>query len=102
MSEPMTPLERAARALYDRWLARPDVAREAALNGPHPPWEKLDFGQQRWIDDARAVLTAIREPSEAWVSAAMKIGDENNTVIAWGDYPEFWQAMIDAALADGE
>lgn len=77
----MTPLERAARALHaELGLDWPYVYDDAAMK-----------------EVVRAVLTAIREPSEEWMNEAMK----SDQIIAWRDYREFWQAMIDAALAEG-
>lgn len=91
----MTPLERAARALYERWIAQPDVAREAALNGPHPVWDRLSSETKaKWIGQARAVIAAIREPSEAQDLAAAEC--ESSYV---GDV---YTAMIDALLASDE
>jgi len=70
----MDMIERAARAL----------------------WEMGDAGVwEDWIPEVRAVLAAIREPSEAMIAAGEQApchddkGDESTPV---------WQAMIDAAL----
>lgn len=80
----MTPLERAARALY-----RTDDF------DPH------QFGEDKvWpdlVDYVKLVLEAIREPSEGMVSAAM-----DRDKLGYDPLPgEVWQAMIDAALAEG-
>lgn len=67
----MTPLERAARALSD---------------GPNPSewcWEK-----------ARAVVEALREPSDDMLEAADEAGPDR----AGSTY---WRAMIDALLVEG-
>ena len=89
----MKILERAARALYDRWLESPDVAREAITNGPHPAWDKLSCETQaKWTGDARAVMEAIREPSEAMKRAGMDACGGDGSVL------DGYDAMIDAAL----
>ncbi|WP_347271640.1 hypothetical protein [Rhizorhabdus histidinilytica] len=78
----MTPIERAARALCQ-------------LDG-NPPGATMD-GKPLWRDyvpEVRAVLTAIRIPSEAQDFAAAAC--ESSYV---GDV---YTAMIDAALAEGE
>ena len=80
------PLERAARAL-------------CSLDG-HPEDAKMD-GKPLWQDylpEARAVIEAIRETGRDSVAKAC----EDDRIIAWGDYGEFWEAMIDVLLAEGE
>lgn len=79
----MTPIERAARALVDNY----------PLDSGESP---LDW--QEAVPIVRAVLTAIREPSEAMLKAAEVvdfIGPGEN------DQAGEWQAMIDALLAEG-
>ena len=72
-------IERAARAL----LARQE---------PSLLWDDLvDFDQKAFKLEARDVLTAIREPSDAMVEAG---------VAAFTNVRDIWQAMIDAALAE--
>lgn len=81
----MTPIERAARALC-----------EMAGN---PPGATMD-GKPLWMDylpEVRAVISAIREPDLSGFQKAM----ESENVVAWGDYREFWIAMIDAMLEEG-
>jgi hypothetical protein len=66
----MTLIEKAGAALYDRWTRQSDVMREAAMNGPHPAWERLEQGSRaKWCDDARTVLEAAREPSPEMIKA---------------------------------
>lgn len=96
----MTPLERAARALYQRLgteIADPENGGE----------------DERWpefVDDARAVLQAIREPSEAMLpdphdtstpiyQAARLIDDD--AASSADVFRSAWQAMIDAAMEEG-
>lgn len=83
----MTPLERAARALSD---------------GPHPSewcWEK-----------ARAVIEAIREPSEtmvdAWMDADLELPEgisheAPSSVVDPYRARSDWIAMINALLGEG-
>lgn len=95
----MSPIERAARAL-------------AALAD--------DSDWQIYEQDARAVLQAIREPSEGMVASAVQIvgdpGADNwalaervceqlgsqsvNGETACAELARDWQAMIDAALSE--
>lgn len=83
----MTTLERAARALA-----------EADPQGR---------GVQYWRDyvpDARAVLTAIREPSEGMLEAGLDKAREctdNWQSVAACLPGHCWTAMIDAALGEG-
>lgn len=94
----MTPLERAARALYDRL--------------PHVvEWDDLSqSAKDENIAVARAVLEAIREPSEGMVREGCladfpggRFGEATFTEAHIGedDAPVIWQAMIDAALSEG-
>lgn len=83
----MTPLERAARALADR-----------ADGGP---WEHLPRAHhQLYIEDARAVLEAIREPSEAMKRAGTAVMRGDGDDKYWADAVGAYAAMIDAALAE--
>lgn len=71
-----SPLERAAWAIHD------------ILEGEHH--------KDNYVRAARAVLTAIREPSEGMQAAGY--GECHHPK----DIPEhIWQAMIDAALSEG-
>lgn len=85
----MSPLENAARN-----LVRQDYYR----HGHQPSGAVEGYVDSEWparLDDARAVLQAIRDPSQAMVQA--KLGDRNLPI-----YPEdIWRAMIDAALQEG-
>ena len=72
------PLERAARALAEV--------------------DPQGRGTQYWRDyvpDARAVLTAIRDPSEGMADAGSKAAAYHGE-----DGRPVWQAMIDAALSE--
>ncbi|ARR53477.1 hypothetical protein HY78_08610 [Rhizorhabdus wittichii DC-6] len=100
----MTPLERAARALWelDTASANPGVS----FNPLH---EQSDETKQRYAERVRAVLTAIRRPSEAMVEAS-ESGWRSALGSVWSGQPdqkkhaawEMYTAMIDAALAEGE
>jgi hypothetical protein len=87
----MTPLERAARA-----LCRLD---------DHPENARLD-GQSLWRDyipEVRAVLTAVRDPSDKMQDAAYRMewstGGDGDAADA--NAINVWQAMIDAILKEG-
>jgi len=88
----MTPLERAATAVREadgtypngdgKWMAEGGIV-----------------GDDHWLSIARAVLEAIREPSEVMAKAG------TDTLPAFeaplqADASDCWQAMIDAALGE--
>jgi hypothetical protein len=76
-----TPLIRAARALMKRRSGVDD-------------FERLDEEMQaELLGDARAVLEAVWEPSDAQISAAQDTVTINHPA-------DVWPAMIDAALAE--
>lgn len=79
----MTPLERAARALAETYN------RHRIPGAPdNPGADPVDY------EDARAVLRAIREPSEGMVQVGCSGGD-------WPYAADTWSAMIYAALEEG-
>ncbi|WP_260581169.1 hypothetical protein [Sphingopyxis sp. PET50] len=94
----MTPLERAARALCladgldpDRKFKSSDWSEGTA---PH------EFAWHEYLPKARAVLTAIREPSEGMreAGAGQLFGAASDD---WGeDAKKVWVAMIEAALTE--
>lgn len=89
-----TVIERAARALYraraERQHPKPD----------NHPWEALSRREQALLRvDCRAVLAAIREPSEEMVAMA-RWGTAGGTLSQEAAVRMNWQEMIDAALAE--
>lgn len=84
----MTPLERAARAIY-----------KFGDNGPYTLAEE-DEQWHHHVDYARAVLWAIREPSEATIEAGGSRLFAGSKEKADALATETWQAMIDAALEE--
>jgi len=94
----LTPLERAARALAHLHGRDPDEP--VLLAGDRRLW-------QEFVPQARAVIEAIREPSEGMRDAAFKREVEFRTTMGNLDrgYCEgdgVWQVMIDELLAEGE
>ena len=85
MSNPI--IERAARAICDRYGYDPDSDDQLGFA------EVGDVNWNMFEDDARAVLRAIREPSEGMVEAGGAGGD-------WPHARETWVSMIDAALGE--
>ena len=75
-------IERVARAL-------------AIADGMHP--EAVSNGEDAvpvwtlYVDDARAAIEAMREPTDVMVDAGYAVTVDDET--------EVWQAMIDAALS---
>jgi hypothetical protein len=84
----MTPLERAARA-----LCRLDYPDEAGGEMENYYFDKHGLA---YIAQARAVLEAIREPSEGMDEAGKDADDH----IEFNNHGRIWRAMIDAALTE--
>ncbi len=101
----MTPLERAARALCELAGEAPDAPamaggfQRSVSSGVRLPNEG-PFRWQAYTGQARAVLAAIREPSEGMteIGSAKFRGVGIQTRQAVGDA---WEVMIDAALEEG-
>lgn len=103
----MTPIERAARALHDRTVhvrrvrdcehpQREPVERVVAGT----PWDDLtEQEREKRRDDVRAVIAAIREPSEGMEDAAEAVDDPH--AYGYSSAGVHWPAMIDALLAEG-
>lgn len=109
----MTLIERAARALHDRTV-HVRMIRDCEHPEREPfgrvvagrPWEAIsDDEREKRIADARAVIAAIREPSEGMERAGYgnSKGDPDHTGCVDNPDPvEAYQNMIDALLAEGE
>ncbi|MFM9829715.1 MAG: hypothetical protein ACKVOB_13400 [Sphingomonas sp.] len=91
----MTDLERLAAAMRAHDLARIGLGKG--------DWNHLcGATQQQWLDAARAVLTALREPSNAVLDAGADnlVGSVDDD---WrGDALIIWRAMIDTILSETE
>jgi hypothetical protein len=60
------------------------------------------YGAQNFLEDARAVLEEIREPTDAMAEAggdAYANGNPEDAISRYG-LKDAWRRMIDAALAD--
>lgn len=80
----MTPLRKAARAL---------VLKESGTDSFDALSEEL---QEQVIESVKAVLEAMRSPSDAMLSAGSDASMEPPFVAEYA-----WQAMIDAAITEG-
>ncbi|MEC3912184.1 hypothetical protein U5A82_17395 [Sphingobium sp. CR2-8] len=91
----MTPLERAARALFEY--------EPGPYGGEHLAFHiEQEYGWRSCVDMAKIVLTAIREPSEAMEDAGAFAGDWNRDNLAIGEEAKtVYAAMIDAMLEEG-
>lgn len=90
----MTPLERAARALHKDYIE--ERIRNGVKPSDLPSWDDLGSdGRLYFTHKVRAILTAIREPSD-YMAAAGTLPDREPLA------EDVWKAMIDAALAEGE
>ena len=77
----MKPIERVARAIAKRWDST--------------PWERILWGdRERFLEDAREVLKAMRDATSEDFHRAWMVTDEYVT------HEQYYRAMIDAALAD--
>lgn len=100
----MTPLERAARALYEK---RANHINEGIRSGslerePWPEWSDISSTAQYVLHlEARAVIEAIREPSEGMETDGAMAGDWNRDIEIGDEAVKVWQAMIDAAVSEG-
>jgi hypothetical protein len=100
----MTPIERAARALCEIDGIDPNQKYRGDSSVGHEPF---DYHWRAYQPRARAVISAIREPSEGMRDAAYTVEAEFRTTMGNLDrgYSEgdgIWQAMIDALLAEGK
>jgi hypothetical protein len=86
----MSPLERAARVLCDLTGRDPDEVCIGEGKAVGQTW----LGWEAFVSDARAVVAAIREPSEGMVRAVDEPAD------GYGEH--IWQMMIDALLDERE
>lgn len=94
----MSPLERAARALYVRESPPTD----------HYAWEDIEEAERdHYRANVRAVLQAIREPTSEMLSAGnitIPAQDDCTPCFEYdlGEYEaqKVWQAMIDRALSE--
>ena len=89
----MSPIDRAARAMYD--TVRPEW-----------DWDDPDAEPMRRMsrDNAKAAILALKEPSEAMVDAgADVVGSVNKAESDFAvrdDTRSVWSMMIDAALGE--
>lgn len=81
----MTKLEEVARAIHKK------------RNGDGcKPWGRLPIAhKQPYMDDARAALSALREPSPEMILAATSRSDNGDRPTM---YHSIWQAMIEKAM----
>lgn len=79
-------IERVARAIH----ARSDHG---------STWEELDaYSTMEYLEDAKAAIGAMREPTEAMIEASNREWDGRMSHRSSGA----WQAMVDAAFTNGE
>ena len=79
----MDMVEKVARAMAER---NNDYDEEGRLQWP------------AYVDDARAAIAAMREPTDAMVDAGWQTSDD----VVWMALKEAWPAMVDAALTSSE
>lgn len=84
-------IERIAKILWENSGGKPhhsyDIRPAMSVPESDPNW-------QEFVPLARTILEAIREPTDAMLTAAAGLTEGE------GGPTETWQAMIDAALAD--
>lgn len=92
----MTALERIARALAAQHWRDTGASEEDVLAFADIDWREF-------VPDARAALTALREPDEAMDFAGLTALVERRPIAAdTDDIHAVWRAMIDAALQEGQ
>lgn len=90
----MTPIDRIAQALAAKGYVRAGYAGKPDA----PTLERYVFIMWRsFIPDAEAAVAAMREPSEAMVSAAVTRGQASGYTDVVGQH----HAMLDAMLEEG-
>ncbi len=103
----MTPLERAAQAIDSVWVRKTGPSEYIVLHDGEPASGTATTPQaldhELNIVRARAVLQAIREPSERMAregAYAIPAREEEGPTNP-GDARDCWETMIDAALEEG-
>lgn len=93
-------IERVAERLHQSFYGE-------SVRGIAPPWHLLDrFERERWLIVARAAIEAMREPTEAIISASFNDSSrsfqlrEGRPPDPDEDSAEEWRMMIDAILAE--
>lgn len=76
---------------------------KAMVESTDGPWDYLSpNGQLAAIEQVRAVLECLREPSEAMIEAGLDVLTDHGCNPLTGDTEFTWQAMIDTVLAEGK
>jgi len=87
----MTPIERAAKAMYD------SVQPEWDWNDPD-----AELLRRMYRENARVALVALREPDDLMIRAgaeiARHVGPDESDDAFLNDAADTWRLMIDAAL----
>ena len=91
----MTPIERAAKAMYDA------VQPEWDWNDPD-----AELLRRMYRENARVAISALRDPDEFMIQSGAEIirhisSDESNDAFL-NDAANIWRFMVDAALSDRE
>lgn len=95
-------IERVARAAFAAWRQRMIDTGERP-DAMAMSFSDLDKSEREFaLIHARAVIVAMREPTEAMVSAGNHAIEPDSRLFYKRVADEAWQAMIDAALARAE
>lgn len=96
----MTPLEKAARAACEAQRTHFAIPR---MGIRECEWDELSPEMKvRYIDGARAVLMAVREPDHGTAEAGVKLDVELEWLQSERAVPQVFTAMIDHILRGGE
>ncbi len=91
MNDEQSMVEIVAMAIYDGQRSRRFFTTR---------WDNLPLAvRDEWCGDARAAITAMREPTEAMVNRARDPRTANGSPLSKGLH-DTWKAMIDAALQE--
>jgi len=98
----MTPMERAARALYVRKFTGNSNGYWQALGiEPYPSWDEMDSLQEsEWLEQVKTVLKSMREPDEKMIEVGGEKVFSGSRSAATVGVKHAWQAMIDAAMGE--
>lgn len=95
----MNMIEKVARSLATIAYRRAHETDEKFVSSlyPHGETEFVDKRFAFYVDDAKAAIEALREPSSWMLNEAVQISEDQASNVSGYEY---WQRMIDAALKE--
>jgi len=97
----MTMVEKIARAIYSQHGFCYDD--DERMFEPYPFDELDEIERSNFVSQARAVLTALREPTENMIDMGACHEDQDHHIVDEGSIAQdVWRAMVDAAIEEGK